>query len=82
MEYVNIGLERRIKQHVIAKAHVFFAVIQPGFETTAKKELESLFARYGIERGVDDFRSIVPKVYGRHEYKLFLPGHKKGEQTR
>jgi glutamate synthase domain-containing protein 3 len=50
-------------------------------EDDEKKELESLFARYGIERGVDDFRSIVPKVYGRHEYKLFLPGHKKGEQT-
>lgn len=50
-------------------------------EDNEKKELEALFARYGIERGVDDFKSIVPKVYGRHEYKLFVPGHKKGEQT-
>lgn len=41
-----------------------------------KKEVEALFERYGIEQGVDDFRSIVPKVYGRHEYFLFKPTHK------
>lgn len=41
-----------------------------------KKEVESLFSKYGIERGVDDFRSIVPKVYGRHDYVLFKPTHK------
>jgi len=50
-------------------------------EDSEKKVLESLFATYGIERGVDDFRSIVPRVYGRHEYKLFQPGHKKGGQA-
>ena len=38
-----------------------------------KKEVEALFKKYGIERGVDNFRSIVPKVYGRHEYHLFKP---------
>ena len=43
-----------------------------------KSELESLFKKYAIEHGVDDFRSIVPKVYGRHEYVLFKPTHKKG----
>jgi methylamine---glutamate N-methyltransferase subunit B len=50
-------------------------------EDSEKKALESLFATYGIERGVDDFRSVVPRVYGRHEYKLFQPGHKKGGQA-
>ena len=40
-----------------------------------KKEVETLFQRYGIEKGVDDFRSIVPKTYGRHEYVLFHPKH-------
>ena len=41
-----------------------------------KSELEYLFKKYGIERGVDDFNSIVPRVYGRHEYVLFKPTHK------
>ena len=47
-------------------------------EDREKSELESLFHRYGIERGVDDFQSIVPRVYGRHEYVLFKPTHKQG----
>lgn len=42
-----------------------------------KKETELIFKKYGIEQGVDDFMSIVPKVYGRHEYKLYKPTHKK-----
>mgnify|MGYP001818957510 CR=1 FL=1 len=47
-----------------------------------KKEVEALFTKYGIEEGVDDFRSIVPKVYGRHEYVLFKPTHKRtGKQS-
>jgi len=46
-----------------------------------KKEVESLFKKYGIEVGVEQFRSIVPKIYGRHEYKLFKPTHKKGGQA-
>lgn len=41
-----------------------------------KKEVEFLFKKYDIQQGVDDFRSIVPKVYGRHEYLLFKPTHK------
>ena len=45
-------------------------------EDREKKEVETLFQRYGIERGVDDFRSVVPKTYGRHEYVLFHPKHK------
>jgi glutamate synthase domain-containing protein 3 len=46
-------------------------------EDQEKKEVEALFKKYGIERGVDDFRSVVPKIYGRHEYVLFKPTHKK-----
>jgi len=38
------GLKRRIKQHVIGKDHVFFASVQPGFEKTISRELES----YGL----------------------------------
>jgi hypothetical protein len=47
-------------------------------EDPEKSELESLFNKYGIEHGVDDFKSIVPRVYGRHEYVLFKPTHKQG----
>jgi len=46
-----------------------------------KSELESLFKKYAIEQGVDDFKSIVPKVYGRHEYVLFKPTHKQGARV-
>ena len=44
-------------------------------EDKEKKEVETLFKKYDIEQAVDDFRSIVPKVYGRHEYFLFKPTH-------
>jgi len=44
-------------------------------EAKEKKEVETLFKKYGIEQAVDGFRSIVPKVYGRHEYFLFKPTH-------
>ena len=47
-------------------------------EDPEKSELESLFKKYGIEHGVDNFKSIVPRVYGRHEYVLFKPTHKQG----
>jgi glutamate synthase domain-containing protein 3 len=47
-----------------------------------KKKVAALFKKYGIEEGVDDLRSIVPKVYGRHEYVLFKPTHKRtGKQS-
>ena len=42
-----------------------------------KKEVETLFKKYGIEHGVDSFRSIVPKIYGRHDYVMFKPTHRK-----
>ncbi len=36
------GVERRIRQHVLGRTHEFFAVVQPGFERTASRELSSL----------------------------------------
>lgn len=36
------ALQRRIKQHIYAKDHRFFAVVQPGFESAARRELEAL----------------------------------------
>ena len=45
-----------------------------------KKELETLFKKYGIDQGVDEFKGIVPKIYGRHEYVLFKPTHKRRAQ--
>jgi len=42
-----------------------------------KKETELIFKKYGIEQGVDNFKSIIPKTYGRHEYTIFKPTHKK-----
>ena len=47
-------------------------------EDKEKKEVESLFKKYGIEQDVENFKSIIPKIYGRHEYVLFKPTHKKG----
>ncbi|RUA01198.1 MAG: glutamate synthase [Deltaproteobacteria bacterium] len=44
-------------------------------EDPEKKELEALFKQYDIAQGVDDFMSIVPAVYGRHDYSLFEPTH-------
>jgi methylamine---glutamate N-methyltransferase subunit B len=46
-----------------------------------KKAVAALFNKYGIEKDVADFRSIVPKVYGRHEYVMFKPTHKKRAQV-
>jgi putative N6-adenine-specific DNA methylase len=36
------ALERRIKQHVIAREHRFFAVVQPGFEEIAGDEIREI----------------------------------------
>jgi len=42
---------RRIKQQVIGKKHQFFAIIQPGFEETSKKEL--------LELGIDEPINVI-----------------------
>jgi glutamate synthase domain-containing protein 3 len=49
-------------------------------EGKEKKELKTLFKKYGIDQSVDEFKSIVPKIYGRHEYFLFKPTHKRRAQ--
>lgn len=36
------ALARRVKDHVIGRSHEFFAVVHPGFEETARRELEGL----------------------------------------
>lgn len=36
------ALQRRIKQHIYAKPHRFFAVFHPGFESAARAEIESI----------------------------------------
>ncbi|MCP4133914.1 MAG: hypothetical protein GY754_23290 [bacterium] len=60
---ISKGLARRIKQHVNAKEHQFFAIVQPGFEETAKRELGTI----GIEKFVD----IMP---GGVEFSARLEG--------
>jgi glutamate synthase domain-containing protein 3 len=45
-----------------------------------KNELKTLFKKYGIDQSVDEFKSVVPKIYGRHEYILFKPTHKRRAQ--
>ncbi|MFH2002470.1 MAG: hypothetical protein ABIK28_22545, partial [Planctomycetota bacterium] len=44
-------LARRIKQHIIGKPQRFLAVVQPGFEEVARKELKEL--------GITDFDRII-----------------------
>ena len=48
-------------------------------EDKEKKAVAALFKKYNIEQGVDDFKSIVPNVSGRHAYVLFKPTHKRTE---
>jgi putative N6-adenine-specific DNA methylase len=49
-EEMNIkALERRIKQHIKAREHGFFAIVQPGFESTALGELRELGIGSGHE---------------------------------
>lgn len=44
------GIARRVKQHVIAKRHSFFAVVHPGFEETAAREIAELGISETAER--------------------------------
>lgn len=45
-----------------------------------QKVLTTLFKKYGIDQDASELRSIVPKIYGRHEYVLFKPTHKQRAQ--
>jgi len=46
------AFDKRVKRQVIGKEHRFFAVVQPGFETIARRELEAL--------GIEEFAEAVP----------------------
>ena len=41
-----------------------------------KIALASLFKKYDIVQEIGHFKSIVPKILGRHEYVLFKPTHR------
>lgn len=43
-----------------------------------EEEVAALFEKYGIDQDAGALQSIVPRVYGRHEYELFKPTHLKG----
>ncbi len=61
----NAGLERRIRQHVRAVEHYFFAVVQPGFEGTCLKELQDMSAGHShvaAEGGIS-FKGTVQDCY-------------------
>ncbi|HPJ38273.1 MAG TPA: hypothetical protein PLT75_07500 [Spirochaetota bacterium] len=57
------GVSRRIKQHIIAKEHTFFAITQPGFEKTAEHDL--------IDSGIS---SILETTTGGIEFTSRLTG--------
>lgn len=55
-------LARRIKQHVIGKRQRFFAIVQPGFEATARQELTDLGVidfLQSVEGGVEFFSRLA-----------------------
>ncbi|HEY1407008.1 MAG TPA: hypothetical protein VF857_10400 [Spirochaetota bacterium] len=61
------GIERRVKQHVYAKEHDFFAIIQPGFEEICSSDI---FEAGGIiissvEGGIE-FRSDIETMWKTH----------------
>lgn len=61
------GIERRIKRHVYADEHEFFAIVQPGFEEVAAAEITAAggSAPETIEGGVI-FRADVEIVWKIH----------------
>lgn len=63
--YMEKGLSRRIKRHVKARRHEFFAVIQPGFEATALKELMhwNIGTEHRIATGGISFTSGLTDCY-------------------
>lgn len=46
------GLQRRIKQHVNAQVHRFYAIVQPGFEKTAQNEIATMGIKESRHVGV------------------------------
>jgi putative N6-adenine-specific DNA methylase len=63
------AIQRRIAQHVIHRPHTFFAVVQPGFEETAKKELELLGLQgCTVTKGGITFRGTLEHCYTANYY--------------
>jgi putative N6-adenine-specific DNA methylase len=63
------NIERRIRQHVYAKHHQFFAIMQPGFEKTAAHEMVSLGfdeAALSLLEGGIEFESSIEDMWKIH----------------
>lgn len=61
----NIAIKRRVKNHLIGRDHIFFAVIQPGFEETSRRELGSIGLRLNDEviEGGTEFKGRLDSCY-------------------
>lgn len=59
------SLQRRVRTHVVAKPHRFFAVVQPGFERIALRELQDagIGTNYSVEHGGISFTGKLPDCY-------------------
>ncbi len=59
------GVERRIRQHVLGRTREFFAVVQPGFEHTASRELSRLGVNtiLSVTTGGIEFCSRLDTLY-------------------
>jgi len=62
------GLERRVKQHCYAKPRRFFAVVQPGFEQTARREMEELHfgENINVMEGGIEFDALAQQMWMLH----------------
>lgn len=67
------AIKRRITQHVIHKPHTFFAVVQPGFEETAHKELTLLgIKECAMTKGGLTFRGTLEHCYTANYYSRVI----------
>ncbi len=63
------AIQRRIARHVIHRLHTFFAVVQPGFEETASKELKLLGIQgCTVTKGGVAFRGTLEHCYAANYY--------------
>ena len=51
--------------------------LQP-ISSQEEEEVAALLEKYGIDHDASKLQSIVPKVYGRHDYVMFKPTHLSG----
>jgi putative N6-adenine-specific DNA methylase len=62
------NIERRIRQHVYAKQNEFFAIVQPGFENTALKEMNDICGNLSDAKIIEG--GIVFNANARDIWKL------------